>query len=233
MTGPEFVDLVLEYVGSGLTRPKAYIYINNAINQILAGRHELLRVRPDPFLTTASADYDYTASSSIYSSVGGAKGSLVGDIKDVGGIYSFNNDRRIFAYNDEDVVSEHPYWAENHMANADVFAPMDVTQSKEPSNSDCEIIWWEDNDPGVTTVDWRVICWTWPTQFTSESVALAIPADFQDTLLLFKVLIRLGVRQYGGITLDAKTMHDLEMQFAIKYSNRAKVKKRGRECREV
>jgi hypothetical protein len=200
MTGAEYVDWLIEIVGSELTRSKAHNAINNAQNIIFRMNHPLMEVVPHPFLTTVagSTTYVYTASNSFYSSAGGAKGATQYDIRNVHAIYSFNNDRTIFAYNDEDLVSERPYRAFNHYASAEVHNSLDVVKSLEPNNSDCKFTWWEDNDPGATTVDWRGIVYRWPTQFTGEGVSLEVPVGFQETLLLYHILRNLGIRQYGN-----------------------------------
>jgi hypothetical protein len=198
MDGSSYVDWVIEIVGSELTRAKALIAINNAQNIIFRNNHPLMEVLPHPFLTTADDTYEYAASTYFFSSSGGVKGATQYDIRNVHAIYSFNNDRTIFAYNDEDLVSERPYRAFNHYASAEVHNSLDVIKSLEPNNTDCIFHWWEDNDPGVTTVDWRGIVYRWPTQFTGEGVSLEIPVGFQETLLLYHILRNLGIRQYGN-----------------------------------
>lgn len=198
MDGSAYVDWLIEIIGGEYTRAKALVAINNAQNIVFRNNHPLMRVLPDPFLTTAAATYDYTASNSFYSSSGGAKGATQYDIRNVEAVFAFNNDRTIFAYNDEDIVSQRPYWALNHLASAEVLATFDTVKSLEPNNTDCTFTWWEDNDPGVTTIDWRGIVWRWPTQFTGEGVSLEIPDGFQQTLLLYWILNNLGIRQYGS-----------------------------------
>ena len=199
MTGSELVDLVIEHVGSELTRAKAYAAINNAQNYLLAARNlGIMRVTPDPFLTTVSGTFTYAASSALFSSVGGVKGATQYDIRAVARIFAFNNDQRVFAYNSQDVVSDRPYEEENGAASSEVRAVQDIIQSVKPLSADCTIYWWEDQDPGDTTIDWRAECYRWPTQFTAETVDLEVPEFFQDTMLLWHVLQRLGIKQYGG-----------------------------------
>jgi hypothetical protein len=198
MDGSSYVDWLIEIIGSELTRAKAHDAINNAQNIIFRMNHPLMEVKPHPFLTTVAATYEYAASSAFYSSSGGVKGATQYDIRNVYAIYAFNNNRTIFAYNDEDIVSQRPYTAFNHMASAEVHQSMDVIKSLEPNSADCKIHWWEDNDPGATTVDWRGIVYRWPTQFTGEGVSLEVPVGFQETLLLYYILRNLGIRQYGN-----------------------------------
>jgi hypothetical protein len=197
MNGSEFTDLVIEHVGSELTRAKAYSAINNAQNYLLGSRNlGMMRVTPDPFLTTVAGTFQYAASSSLFSSVGGIKGATQYDIRAVTRIFAFNNDQRIFAYNSQDVVSDRPYEEEN--SSSEVRAIQDVIQSIKPLAADCSIVWWEDQDPGDTTIDWRAECYRWPAQFTAETVELEVPEGWQDTMLLWQVLRRLGIKQYGG-----------------------------------
>lgn len=199
MTGSEFTDLVIEHVGSELTRAKAYSAINNAQNYLLGSRNlGLMRVTPDPFLTTVAGTFQYAASSALFSSVGGVKGATQYDIRAVTRIFSFNNNQRIFAYNSQDIVSDRPYEEESGEGFSEVRAVQDVIQSIKPLSADCQIIWWEDQDPGATTIDWRAECYRWPTQFLSETIDLEVPDGWQDTMLLWHVLRRLGIKQYGG-----------------------------------
>lgn len=199
MTGAEFVDMVIEHVGSELTRAKACAATNGAQNFLLGTRNlKHMRVLPDPFLTTVAGTFQYAASSALFSSVGGIKGATQYDIRTVTRIYAFNNDQRIFAYNSQDIVSDRPYEEENGAASSEVRAVQDITPSVEPLSADCQIFWWEDQDPGATTVDWRAECYRWPTQFTADSVALEVPAPYQDNLLLWQVLKRCGIKQYGA-----------------------------------
>lgn len=228
MTGTEFIDTVIEHVGSELTRSKAIVMTNNAQNYLLATRNlKLMRVLPDPFLTTQAGVFSYPASSALFSSVGGVKGGTQWDIRTVSRIYAFNNDQRVFAYNSQDIVSDRPYEEENGAASTEVRAVEDVTPSVKPLAADCTLTWWEDQDPGDTTIDWRAVAYRWPTQFLSESVDLEVPDGFQDTLLLYNVLQRAGVKQFGARSQNLEELIQFEERRFVKYSgSRVSSKKR-------
>jgi len=92
MTTPDLITMIVEYIGSELTRARALTYLNNAQNQLLIGNNRLMRVLPDPFLTTVAGTFDYAASDSLYSSSGDVKGATQYDIYNVSRIYSFSKD---------------------------------------------------------------------------------------------------------------------------------------------
>jgi len=204
MTTPELITLIVDYIGSELTRAKALTYLNNAQNQLLVGNNRLMRVLPDPFLTTVAGTFEYSASDSLYSSIGNAKGATQYDIYNVSRIYSFDKDNsQLYAYNGTgNSTSSRMYRPLNNRASDEVFAVADVVKSIEPNNADCSIMWWGENDPGATTVDWRCECYRYPNQLTAETIALETPSQYQDTLLLWLVLKRLGIRQYGTSNID-------------------------------
>jgi len=204
MTTPDLITMIVEYIGSELTRARALTYLNNAQNQLLIGNNRLMRVLPDPFLTTVAGTFDYAASDSLYSSSGDVKGATQYDIYNVSRIYSFSKDNSsLYAYNGiGNSTSSRMYRPLNNQSSDEVFAVADVVKSIEPNSADCSIIWWAENDPGATTVDWRAECYRYPNQLTAESISLETPSQYQDTLLLWLVLKRLGIRQYGTSNID-------------------------------
>lgn len=198
MHGTEAVDLVIEHVGSELTRAKAISTLNQGQNELLASRRiGLMRIKPDPFLVTVAGTFQYVASSSLYSSVGGALGATQWDIRDIGSIYALDGLEAQFAYGGADRISHHPLEVENGLSGSRVTAPADWIPSLEPLSADCLITFWEDNDPGTTSTEWRVEAYRWPTQFTAESIPFEVPEGHQE-LLLLKTLAKLGVKQYGS-----------------------------------
>jgi len=204
MQTPQLVDIIKEYVDSGFTRVRALAYLNNAQNELLVGNNRLMRVFPDPFLTTVAGTYQYDASDDLYDSTGGVKGITQYDIYNVSKLYSLSKDNQfLYSYNGAgNTRSSRPYKASSGIFADEVTAPADLIKSIEPNSADCSIIWWEENDPGATTVDWRAECYRYPNQLTTEGVAMECPSQYQDTLLLWLVLKRLGIRQYGTSNID-------------------------------
>lgn len=204
MQTSQLVDIIKEYVDSGLTRARARVYLNNAQNELLVGNNRLMRVTPDPFLTTVAGTYQYDASSTLFDSTGGVKGTTTYDIYNVSKLYSFSKDNQfLYRYNGAgNVNSNRPYTSGSGINRGEVAARADLIKSIEPGSADCSIIWWEENDPGATTIDWRAECYRYPNQLTSEGIALECPSQYQDTLLLWLVLKRLGVRQFGTSNID-------------------------------
>lgn len=204
MQTSQLIDIIKEYADSQVTRARALVYLNNAQNELLVGNNRLMRVFPDPFLTTVAATYQYDASTTLFDSTGGTKGTVTYDIYNVSKIYSFSKDNAfLYRYNGAgNTRSSRPYTSGSGIFQDEVSAPADVIKSVEPNSQDCSIIWWEENDPGATTVDWRAECYRYPNQLTSEGIALETPSQYQDTLLLWLVLKRLGIRQFGTSTID-------------------------------
>jgi hypothetical protein len=222
MTGTEFVDLLIEHVGSELTRPKAVLTANWAQNQLLATRRiGLMRIKPDPFLVTTAGTFAYAASSALFSSVGGVLGATQWDVRDIGRIYALDGLAEQFAYGGHNRISHRPLEIENPLNGNEVKAPADWVASLEPLSADCAITFWEDNDPGTTTVEWRAEAYRWPIQFTAESVALEVPSAFQDTLLLWKALQRCGVKQYGSPSMNIHELLRQEEPKFLAYASRA------------
>lgn len=207
MTTSALIDLIVEYIGSELTRVKILEYLNDAQNELLVWNNRLMRILPDPFLTTVDGTFEYVASTSIFKSTEGVKGTTQFDIANVAKIYSFTKQTGFFNgygilgfYGNS--VSNKRYYAQNERTSGEVIAPADTTKSIEPNSQDCLITWWEENDPGNTTIDWRCECYRYPAQLTSEKIALSTPSQYQGALLLWLVLKRLGIRQYGSTNID-------------------------------
>ena len=204
MQTSQLVDIIKEYVDASFTRARALAYLNNAQNELLVGNNRLMRVFPDPFLTTVAGTYQYDASDDLFDSTGGVKGTVTYDIYNVSKLYSFSKDNTsLYSYNGAgNSGSSRPYVEDSGKFRDEVTAPADIIKSIEPNSVDCSIIWWEENDPGATTIDWRAECYRYPNQLNSEGIAMECPSQYQDTLLLWMVLKRLGIRQYGTSTID-------------------------------
>ena len=204
MTTPQLIDMIIEYIGSELTRPRALVYLNNAQNSLLLNNNRLMRIFPDPFLTTVAGTFNYVASTSIFSSDGNTKGVDQFDVYNVQKIYSFSKDNSIFfRYNGVgNSTSSRQYRALNNRASDEVNAPADTIKSIAANSEDCLIKWWGENDPGATTEDWHCEAYRYPNQLTTEQIPLETPVKWHDTLLLWMVLKRLGIRQYGTTNID-------------------------------
>jgi hypothetical protein len=215
------VTLILDEVGAAWTRAQVLDVTNNAQNEILGEDLMLTRIRPDPFLATADATYSYVAATSLYDSSANTQGSLCGDVRTVKEIYSYNNSVSIFDYQTLDPSSEKPNQVEYTQTKDRVTMRVDVVDSLGPSLSDCTIKAYSTNNPGVTTTVWRAVAYKWPTQLTAESIALSVPADFQDTLLFFEVLKRLERREYGENAFTFQQAEYYRKKFRRKYNAQA------------
>ncbi len=221
MTTSQFVSLILDEVGSAWTRAQILDITNNAQNEVLGEDLMLTRVRPDPFFATTDATYSYTAATSLYDSSAGTQGSLVGDIRTVKELYSYNNSVSIFDYQTLDPASEKPNQVEFTQTKDRVTMRVDTVDSLGPTLSDCTVKIYATNNPGTTTTTWRGVAYKWPAQLTSESIALSVPADFQDTLLFFEVMKRLERREYGENAFTFQQAEYYRKKFRRKYNAQA------------
>lgn len=221
MTTAQFVSLVLDEVAAAYTRQQVLDVTNNAQNEILGENLVLMRVRPDPFMTTAAATYAYTASTAFHDSSAGTSGALSGDVRSVVKIYSYNNSVSIFDTQTLDPASEKPNQVEYTQTKDLVTARFDCEDSLGPVLSDCTVNLYSTNDPGATTTVWRGVVYLWPTQLTSESIPLGVPADFQDTLLFMEVMKRLERREYGENNFAFQQAEYYRKKFRRKYNAQA------------
>lgn len=221
MTTSQFVSLVLDEAGAAWTRAQILDIVNNAQNEVLGEDLMLTRVRPDPFLATTDATYSYSAAAALYDSSAGTQGSLCGDIRTVKEVYSFNSSVSIFDYQTIDPSSEKPNQVETTQTKDRVTMRCDVIDSIGPSLSDCTVKLYSSNNPGTTTTVWRAVAYKWPAQLTSESIALSVPADFQDTMLFFEVMKRLERREYGENAFTFQQAEYYRKKFRRKYNAQA------------
>lgn len=196
MTLTEFINLIRNATGSKVTRQRIMEITNRAQNEILTENIQETRVKPDPFFATDDETYSYAASDYVYDSSDGTQGSLVGDIRTIKQIYSFDSEVNIFDYQTIDPASSKPNQVEQTPTRDRVTARIDVIESNQPDSSDCTVKWWEENNPGDTTTTWRCVAYKWPDQLTSENMSLTINHAFHDTLLYYAVLRRLERREY-------------------------------------
>lgn len=223
MTTAQFITMVLDEVAASYTRQQVLDVVNDCQNQILGEDCGLMLVRPDPFLTTVagSTSYSYVASTSFHNSTENTSGAVVGDIRTVREIYSYNNSVSIFDNQTLDPASEKPNQVEFTQTKDRVTMRFDCIDSIAPSAADCTVKIYATNDPGVTTTVWRGRVYLWPNQLTSENIALSIPADYQRTLLFYEVLKVLERREYGQNTFTYQEAEVYRKKFRRKYNSQA------------
>lgn len=221
MTTSEFVSLLIDELGAAYTRAQVLAVANNAQNEILGENLVLMKVRPDPFMTTLDATYSYVATDVFHDFSANTSGSLVGDVRTVTEIYSYNNSVSIFDYQTLDPASEKPNQVEFTQTKDRVTLRMDCVDSVGPNSSDCTIKVYPTNNPGATTTTWHGVVYLWPDQLLSEAIPISVPADFQDTLLFFEVLKRLERREYGANNDSFQQAEFYRKKFRRKYNAQA------------
>lgn len=233
MTTAQFITLILDEVAASYTRAQVLDVTNNAQNEILGENLMLMRVRPDPFMTTVDATYSYVAASSFHDSSANTSGAVVGDIRTVTEIYSYNNSVSIFDAQTLDPASEKPNQVEFTQTKDRVTARFECIDSISPTASDCTVKLYATNNPGATTTTWRGCVYLWPNQLTAETIALSVPADFQDTLLFMEVIKRLERREYGENNFSFQQAEYYRKKFRRKYNAQASSDLRVAWPREV
>ena len=177
-----------------------------------------MRVKPDPFVATTDLTYSYAASSYLYNSSTGAQGALIGDIRAVRSIYRLASTSNLDEVSPLDPTNDKPQQIEFQPNTSFVHARVDFIDSIEPSSTDCLLKWWEQYNPGTTTITWRAKAYKWPTQLTAEPIALSMPNDFQRTLLFWGCLRHMERREYGQA--EDQKFEKERKRFRSKYSER-------------
>lgn len=211
-----FITLVQEEVGSAWSRDRIREATNRGQNELLGIDCSLMRVKPDPFFATTDSIYTYAASNYVYVATTGAQGSLVGDIRAVREIYlESSNLAAIDQLSLESDFSRATELVQLPRENRVRILP-DYQDSAGPLLADCNVKWPSVYNPGTTTTTWRCKAYTWPTQLTSEGIALTMPEDFQESLLLLHILKNIRRREFGKS--DQSEYKEERSRFRLKYS---------------
>ena len=197
MTTAELITLLAEDVGSAWSRTRLLQALNRAQNEILGVGCQLQRVIPDPFMATTTAIYTYLASSYLYVATTGAQGALVGDIRSVRDIYIDTTNMSSLDELALDTGFTRVTQVETKPKENKIRLRFDSKDSLGASLTDCVIRWPSMYNPGTTTISWRAVAYTWPTQLTAESVALSVPENFQHSLLYLRVSKHIERREFG------------------------------------
>jgi hypothetical protein len=215
MTTATFITLLMEEMGAGWTRQKALEVVDACQAARLGTDCDLMRVKPDPFVATTDGTYSYAASSKLYVSTTGAQGALVGDIRAVREVYRLKSVASLDELSPLDPNADKPQIMTFDSGIPKIFARVDFIDSIARGASDCTMKWWEQYNPGTTTITWRAKAYKWPTQLTAEGIALAMPVDFQHTLLFWDCLRHMERREYGRV--DPVLYDKEEKRFRSKY----------------
>jgi hypothetical protein len=219
MLAGAFVTLLQEEVGSAWSRTRLLEATNRGQNEILGVDCMLQRVMPDPFLATAASTFTYTAATSLYDASTGAQGSLVGDVRAVRDIYLDSSSLATIDALALDTNFFRAVKSESLPTERRIHVNFSSLDSRGAGLSDCTIKWPFLYNPGATTLTWRAVAYLWPTQLTSESIALQIPEDFQHTLLLLHVIKNIQRREFGRE--DAADYKSELSRFRVKYAKMA------------
>jgi hypothetical protein len=217
VTVTELVNRIINRTGTKWTAGQIREELNIQQNEILGVPNKISRVKPDPFFATTAATYSYAASSYLYDSSDGEQGDLVGDIREVRKIYSYDNSASIFDVYTLDPASDKPNQIIYRPTTDGVISVTDVIPSTNPNSADCTIKLWEGNNPGTTTEVWRAEAYKWPDQLTSPSITLTIPADFQTSLLYWAVIKEMDVDEYNAVGDPWQLYEKYKAQFYRKY----------------
>lgn len=214
MTTGQYISWLSKRIAGNLfSRQDLVDAVNQAQNEILGRDILFMRVRPDLFFHTTTAVYSYAASTYLFNSI---DGTTQYDIRNVSRIYTFNiRSSPIFEYGGINRVTNNPETFQTLPGSTEVTLPADVTQSIAPLSADCTIKLWRENNPGTQTIIYLAEAYKWPTQVTSEAIALSIPEQFQRGLLKYAVLRELEQTEYG----KAGENEDLYQQELKRFDN--------------
>jgi hypothetical protein len=184
--------------GADYSRTKVREIVNDVQNEVLAGRDgRLMLIKPEPYLVVTDGDVRrYVANDSIVSSL---TEDPEYDIRRVGRVYAMTSKSNSFgSYGGYGAGNQHfsPY-QRNAMAVPEVEMPVESQDSAKPLAGDCILDFHPDFEPAVSDTLYKVVAWAWPTQLTSEGVAIKIPLQFRKTVLLYGVLAKLETRDFG------------------------------------
>jgi hypothetical protein len=184
--------------GADYTRAKVREITNDVQNEILAARDgRLMLIKPEPWLViTDSTVKRYVANTSIVSS---RDGSTTFDVRRIRRVYSFTDASNPYGSYGGYGSGSQPFPAtqKNYMAIPEIDLPVESQDSAKPLAGDCLVDFHRDFSPAVSTELYNVEAWAWPTQLTSEEIAIKIPLQFRKTLLLFGVLAKIETRDFG------------------------------------
>lgn len=197
MITSQYISWLMKRIGGNkFSRTDLLDAVNQAQNEILGRDIALMRIKPDPYFRTTAGTYSYAASTQIRDSI---DGTTTYDVRNVSRIYTFNiRSSPIFEYGGINRTSHRPEVMVNPMASDETVIPSDCVQSIAPSSTDCLVKLWRENDPGTQTTVYLAEAYKWPTQLTTEAVALSIPEQFQRGLLKYAVLKELEYTEYGS-----------------------------------
>lgn len=221
--------------GADYNRAKVREIVNDVQNEALAAKDgRLMRIKPDPYLVvTSSATKRYIANDSVFSSL---DGTTQFDIRRVSRVYAFtakNNPYGSYGgYGNG--LNSFPPRMNNAGAIPEVEMPIESQDSIEPLDDACLIDFYRDFSPAVSTDVYNVEAWEWPTQLTTENVAIKIPMQFRKTVLLFGVLSKIETRDFGRDDTIAdkfqKALSDWYAYDSIGQANYRQLRTPPREC---
>ncbi len=212
------ITLIQEEVGAAWSRDRIREAVNRAQNELLGSDCQLMRVKPDPFFATLAATYTYTPATCLYDATTGVQGSLVGDVRAVRAIYIDSTNMDAI---DEMALStgfRRVVLGDYRPRETRVQIQFDETDSLGAGLSDCVVKWPALYNPGATTIIWKAEAYLWPNQLVSENIALGIPEDYQERLLLQHTLKSIQRREYGKGTDAAAEYNQARSEFRLKYS---------------
>lgn len=212
------VTLIQEEVGSAWSRDRIREALNRGQMELLGGDCQLMRAKPDPFLTTVSGTYTYYPALSLYDASLGTKGALVGDVRAVRGLYIDVTDLATLDQVSLNNNFQRVVKGEFRPNNNRIYINFDGTDSLGPLLSDSLIKWPALYNPGATTITWRAEAYFWPAQLLTEAIALSIPEDFQESLLLQHVLKGIQRKEFGSGTDALRDYNTARSAFRLKYS---------------
>lgn len=195
MTTSQFITHLVRMSNSTLTRTELLAVVNDCQNEILDLDTPLTRLRPDPVLPTTAATFAYDVDASTITAIS-TDGRLARRVRRA---YVRANDTSNYNYGNNPEMYRTD-GGTNAVGIGMFDAHPSLTESPNPVDSSAnypKVRFDEDDDPGTTTGTYYLVVYMWPTQLTSEAIALTIPDGHQRKVLQSRVLMELELMEYG------------------------------------
>lgn len=210
MTTSQYITYLMNRSGNQVTRAEMLLLVNMAQNEIYSIDSYYTRTKPDPFLSTTAGTFTYT---------------LAANIRRVGRVYALSSNQSFNSYFDlfgtfSDNTDYKGAVAFNRYASPEINVPCDTQESYSPDTASCKIIFPSQFDPGTTTDVFYIEQYEWPTQLTSESIALSVPEPIATGYLMYKVMRMLEEEGYGNSVYNDRKEEDKLKEEWIRVANR-------------
>lgn len=187
MTTSQFIEEISKKCLQFKTQAEILTLTNIAQNELLGVNCDLMRTKPDPFLTTTDGVYSYTLS------VGVRAVSMV-----------YVREPMNIGYGRTYLNNLIEYEGYDRAGNQILEVPVYIEQSLSPTQP-VTIQFDSTMNPSTSTDVYRLEQYNWPEQLTSTAIPLSIPTQYVSRVLLARVMQMIEQDGFGrGGSWDSK-----------------------------